>query len=103
MERVESRLLAGVQGPGFAAIKQSAEHTGFINVHLGFCGQHSVVLDPLGRSVSPIALFVAIHAFAMDRGLSDREMWTQMDLFSNRQIFLDDQKLLASNFLSKPQ
>ena len=36
MERVESTLLAGIQGPSFTAIKQSAEHAGFINDHIGF-------------------------------------------------------------------
>ena len=33
VERVESTLLAGVQVPSFAAMKQSAEHAGFIYVY----------------------------------------------------------------------
>ena len=36
VERVEATLLAGIQGPSFASLKQSAEHAGFINDHLGF-------------------------------------------------------------------
>ena len=49
VERVVSTLLAGVRSPSFTAIKQSSEHAGFINVHLGFHGQHSVVPHPLGQ------------------------------------------------------
>ena len=48
MERVESTALAGAQGSCFAVIKQSAEHTGFINVHLDVRCQHSVVPHPVG-------------------------------------------------------
>ena len=43
VEHVKSTLLAVIQGPSFAAIKQSAEHAGYINVHLGFRGQHSCI------------------------------------------------------------
>ena len=49
MERVESTESK------FHCHTQSGEHTGFINVHLGFRGQHSVVPHPLGRRAIAVA------------------------------------------------
>ena len=50
VKRVESTLMAGVQGPSFAALKQIAEHAAFRNVHLVFRCQHSVVPHPFDQT-----------------------------------------------------
>ena len=50
MERVESALLAGVEGPGLATIQQRAEHAGLVHFHLGADGQHGAVPDPLSET-----------------------------------------------------
>ena len=50
MERVESALLAGVEGPGLATVEQRAEHAGPVHLHLGADGQHRVVPDPLSKT-----------------------------------------------------
>ena len=53
--------------------------------------------DPLCGSVSATALYVAaayLNTRIRNRGLSAREMWTQRDQFSNRQVPLDAQKLI---------
>ncbi len=62
MERVESTALAGAQGPCFAVIKQSAEHTGFINVHLDVRCQHSVVPHPVGPAIAVADLTIFLSS-----------------------------------------
>ena len=54
--------------------------------------------EPLGRAVSPLTLAVAtsaLHSRIRSRGLSSREMWTQRDQFSNQQLPLADDHLIA--------
>ena len=54
--------------------------------------------EPLGAAVSPLTLAVATSALnsrIRSRGLSSREMWTQRDQFSNQQLPLADDHLIA--------
>ena len=54
--------------------------------------------EPLGRAVSPLTLAVAtsaLHSRIRSRGLSSREMCTQRDQFSNQQLTLADDHLIA--------
>ena len=54
--------------------------------------------EPLGSAVSPLTLAVATSALnsrIRSRGLSSREMWTQRDQFSNKQLPLADDCLIA--------
>lgn len=54
--------------------------------------------DPLGGTVSNLTLSIAtatLNSRIRSRGLSSREMWTQRDQFSNSQIPLVDQDLVA--------
>ena len=54
--------------------------------------------EPLGGAVSPLTLAVATSALnsrILSRGLSAREMWTQRDQFSNKQLPLADDHLIA--------
>ena len=54
--------------------------------------------EPLGGAVSPLTLAVATSALnsrIRSRGLSSREMWTQRDQFSNQQLPLADDHLIA--------
>ena len=54
--------------------------------------------EPLGGAVSPLTLAVATSALnsrIRSRGLSSREMWTQRDQFSNQQLPLADDYLIA--------
>ena len=54
--------------------------------------------EPLGGVVSPLTLAVATSALnsrIRSRGLSSREMWTQRDQFSNQQLPLADDHLIA--------
>ena len=54
--------------------------------------------EPLGGAVSPLTLAVATSALnsrIRSRGLSSREMWTQRDQFSNKQLPLADDRLIA--------
>ena len=54
--------------------------------------------NPLGGVVSPLTLAVATSALnscVRSRGLSLREMWTQQDQFSNQQLPLADDHLIA--------
>ena len=54
--------------------------------------------EPLGGAVSPLTLAVATSALnsrIRSRGLSSREMWTQRDQFSNQQLPLADDQLIA--------
>ena len=54
--------------------------------------------EPLGGAVSPLTLAVATSALnsrICSRGLSSREMWTQLDQFSNQQLPLADDHLIA--------
>ena len=54
--------------------------------------------EPLGEAVSPLTLAVATSALnsrIRSRGLSSREMWTQRDQFSNQQLPLADDQLIA--------
>ena len=59
MEGVESELLAGVWGPGLAAVEhrtyiinitKRAEHAGLVHLHFGTDGQHGVVPDPFSET-----------------------------------------------------
>ena len=55
--------------------------------------------EPLGGAVSSLTLAVATAALnsrIRSRGLSSREMWTQRDQFSNAQIPLGDNNLIAT-------
>ena len=55
--------------------------------------------EPLGGAVSSLTLAIATAALnsrIRSRGLSSREMWTQRDQFSNAQIPLGDNNLIAS-------
>ena len=49
VEGIKSAPLVRVQDPCFAAVEQCAEHAGLTDLHLGFDGQHGVVLDPSGQ------------------------------------------------------
>ena len=54
--------------------------------------------EPLGGAVSPLTLAIATSALnsrIRSRGLSSREMWTQRDQFSNKQLPLADDQLIA--------
>ena len=54
--------------------------------------------EPLGGSVSPLTLAVATSALnsrIRSRGLSSREMWTQRDQFSNKQLPLADDHIIT--------
>ena len=54
--------------------------------------------EPLGGAVSPLTLAVATSALnsrIRSRGLSSREMWTQRDQFSNKQLPLADDHLIT--------
>ena len=54
--------------------------------------------EPLGGVVSPLTLAVAtsvLNSRIRSRGLSSREMWTQRDQFSNQQLPLADDHLIA--------
>ena len=54
--------------------------------------------EPLGGAVSPLTLAVATSALnsrIRSRGLSSREMWTQQDQFSNKQLPLADDHLVS--------
>ena len=54
--------------------------------------------EPLGGAVSPLTLAVATSALnsrIRSRGLSSREMWIQRDQFSNKQLPLADDRLIA--------
>ena len=54
--------------------------------------------EPLGGAVSPLTLAVvtsALNSRIRSRGLSSREMWTQRDQFSNKQLPLADDHLIA--------
>lgn len=54
--------------------------------------------EPLGSSVSPLTLAVATSALnsrIRSRGLSSREMWTQRDQFSNKQLPLADDHIIS--------
>ncbi|XP_066029493.1 uncharacterized protein [Pocillopora verrucosa] len=54
--------------------------------------------EPLGSSVSPLTLAVATSALSSrihSRGLSSREMWTQRDQFSNKQLPLADDHIIS--------
>ena len=54
--------------------------------------------EPLGGAVSPLTLAVATSALnsrIRSRGLSSREMWTQRDQFSNKQLPLTDDHLIS--------
>ena len=54
--------------------------------------------EPLGGAVSPLTLAVATFALnsrIRSPGLSSREMWTQRDQFSNQQLPLADDHLIA--------
>ena len=54
--------------------------------------------EPLGGAVSPLTLAVATSALnsrIRSRGLSSREMWTQRAQFSNHQLPLADDHLIA--------
>ena len=54
--------------------------------------------EPLGGAVSPLTLAVATSALnsrIRSRGLSLREMWTQRDQFSNKQLPLADDHLIT--------
>ncbi|XP_073234993.1 uncharacterized protein [Porites lutea] len=54
--------------------------------------------EPLGGAVSPLTLAVATSALnsrIRSRGLSSLEMWTQRDQFSNQQLPLADDHLIA--------
>ena len=54
--------------------------------------------EPLGGAVCPLNLAVATSALnsrIRSRGLSSREMWTQRDQFSNQQLPLADDHLIA--------
>ena len=54
--------------------------------------------ESLGGAVSPLTLAVATSALnsrIRSRGLSSREMWTQRDQFSNQQLPLADDHLIA--------
>ena len=54
--------------------------------------------EPLGGAVSPLTLAVATSALnsrIRSPGLSSREMWTQRDQFSNQQLPLADDHLIA--------
>ena len=50
VEGIQSALLAGVQGPCFAATEQCAEHAGLIYLHLGVDGQYKVFPDPSAQT-----------------------------------------------------
>ena len=43
LERVELAVLAGEQGPGFAAAQGCTEYASLQNRHLGVCCQHGLV------------------------------------------------------------
>ena len=54
--------------------------------------------DPLGGAVSEVTLSVAtanLNSRIRSRGLSFREMWSQQDQFSNRQLPMSDEDLLT--------
>ena len=54
--------------------------------------------EPLGGAVSPLTLAIATSALnsrIRSRGLSSREMWTQRDQFSNKQLPLADDHLIT--------
>ena len=53
--------------------------------------------EPLGGAVSSLTLAIAaLNSRIRSRGLSSREMWTQRDQFSNAQIPLGDNNLIAT-------
>ena len=51
--------------------------------------------DPLGGAVSEVTLAVATDSRIRSRGLSSREMWSQRDQFSNRQLPMPDEDLIT--------
>ena len=54
--------------------------------------------EPLGRVVSPLTFAIAtssLYSRIRSRGLSSREMWAQRDQFSNQQLPLADDHLVA--------
>ena len=54
--------------------------------------------DPLGGAVSEVTLAVAtanLNSRIRSRGLSSREMWSQRDQFSNRQLPMSDDDLIT--------
>ena len=54
--------------------------------------------DPLGGAVSEVTLAVAtanLNSRIRSRGLSSREMWSQRDQFSNRQLPMSDEDLIT--------
>ena len=54
--------------------------------------------DPLGGAVSEVTLAVAtanLNSRIRPRGLSSREMWSQRDQFSNRQLPMSDEDLIT--------
>ena len=54
--------------------------------------------NPLGGAVSEVTLAVAtanLNSRIRSRGLSSREMWSQRDQFSNRQLLMSDEDLIT--------
>ena len=58
---------------------------------------------PLGSAVSPVTLTIAtstLNSCSHSRGLSSCEVWTQRNQFSNKQLLLADDHLIALQHLS---
>ena len=58
-------------------------------------------LDPNGNPVSTVSLTIAVshlNSRLRSSGLSSREMWSQRDQFSHKQILLSDDKLITQQY-----